>query len=119
MPVNTTTRRILAALAADGRVRRAWLGVGGLPVAVPPALAERLGRSTGLLVSEVVSGSPAAAAGLYLGDIVIASGDTAVTAAQDLQRLMLAMAAGRRLLVTVFRRGALVDVVVELAELRV
>ncbi|MGV8968604.1 MAG: S1C family serine protease [Cellulomonas sp.] len=119
VPVNATTRRILADLTANGRVRRAWLGVGGLPVAIPHALAERLGRSTGLLVSEVVPGSPAAAAGLYLGDIVIASGETPVTAAQDLQRLMLSTAVGRRFPVTVFRRGALVDVVVELAELLV
>lgn len=119
VPVNATTRRILTELTADGRVRRAWLGVGGVPVALPRALAERLGRSAGLLVSEVVAGSPAAAAGVYLGDIVIASGDTPVTAAQDLQRLMLGTAVGRRFPVTVFRRGALVDVVVELAELLV
>ncbi|RYV51615.1 S1C family serine protease [Pengzhenrongella frigida] len=119
VPINPTTRRILADLTADGRVRRAWLGVGGVPVAVPPALADRLGRRTGLLVSEVVPHSPAAAAGLYLGDVVIASGDTPVSTAQDLQRLMLGTTVGRRFPVTVFRRGALVDVVVELAELRV
>ena len=117
VPVNGTTRRILAELIATGRVRRAWVGVGGVTVPIPPTLAERLGRSTGLRVSEVVPGSPAAAAGLYLGDIVIASGAVPVTTAQDLQRLMLGTDAGSRLQVTVFRRGALVDVVVELAEL--
>ncbi|WP_227423864.1 S1C family serine protease [Pengzhenrongella sicca] len=116
VPVNATTRRILAELVASGRVRRGWLGVGGVSVAVPPALAERLGRTTGLLVSEVVRGSPAAAAGLYLGDVVIASGDTPVASAQDLQRLMLGASPGARLPVTVFRRGALVDVVVDLAD---
>jgi len=117
VPVNGTTRRILAELIASGRVRRAWLGVGGVTIAVQPTLAARLGRKTGLHVSEVVPGSPAAAAGIYLGDIVIASGGTPVTTAQDLQRLMLGTDAGSRLPVTVFRRGALVDVVVELADL--
>jgi S1-C subfamily serine protease len=117
VPVNSTTRRILTELIASGRVRRAWLGVGGMTVAIPRALSERIGRSTGLLVSEVVRGSPAADAGIYLGDIVIASGDTPISAAQDLQRLMLGTAPGGRFQVTVFRRGALVDVVGELAEL--
>ncbi|WP_127127925.1 S1C family serine protease [Georgenia sp. SYP-B2076] len=117
VPVNATTRRILSELIATGGVRRAWLGIGGVTVALPPPLAERLGRRTGLLASEVVPGSPAAYAGLYIGDIVIASGDVPVRTPQDLQRLMLGTAVGSRFPVTVFRRGALVDVVVTLAEL--
>ncbi|WP_454778046.1 S1C family serine protease [Georgenia muralis] len=119
VPVNPTTLRILDSLVRDGRVRRAWLGVGGVTAPVPPALADRLGRRTGLHVREVVPGGPAAAAGIYLGDIVISAGDRPVSTAQDLQRLMLGTAVGRDLPVTVFRRGALVDVVATLAELAV
>jgi S1-C subfamily serine protease len=100
-------------------VRRAWLGVGGVTAPVPPRLADRLGRRTGLHVREVVPGGPAAAAGIYLGDIVISAGGRPVSTAQDLQRLMLGTAVGRDLAVTVFRRGALVDVVATLAELAV
>jgi S1-C subfamily serine protease len=118
VPVNSTTRRILAELMATGRVRRAWLGVGGLTVPLPAVLAERLGRRTGLRVAEVVPGSPAALAGVYLGDVVIAAGGEPVTTAQDLQRHMLGTEVGRRFSVTVFRRGALVDVVAELGELK-
>jgi hypothetical protein len=44
VPVNSTTRRILTELMATGRVRRAWLGVGGSTAALPPKLAERLTR---------------------------------------------------------------------------
>ena len=118
VPVNSTTRRILGELMATGRVRRAWLGVGGITVPLPPALAERLGRRSGLRVAEVVPGSPAAGAGIYLGDVVIAAGGEPVSTAQDLQRHMLGTDVGRRFSVTVFRRGALVDVVAELGELR-
>lgn len=114
VPVNATTRRILRELAETGKVRRGWLGVGGLTAAVPPALADRTGRETGLLVSEVVPGSPAATAGVYLGDVVVAAGGHPITTAQDLQRLMLGAEPGSRFPLTVFRRGALVDVVVEL-----
>ncbi|MGH8970584.1 MAG: S1C family serine protease [Actinomycetes bacterium] len=117
VPVNGTTRRILSELIATGGVRRAWLGVGGATVPLPPAMAERLGRRTGLRVSEVVPGSPAADAGIYLGDVVIAAGTAPIGTAQDLQRLMLGTEVGRRFPVTLLRRGALVDVVAELAEL--
>ncbi|KAE8764465.1 S1C family serine protease [Georgenia thermotolerans] len=117
VPVNATTRRILTELVSTGKVRRAWLGIAGAAMAIPPTLAERLGRRTGLRVAEVVPGSPAAAAGIFLGDIVIASGETPVRSPQDLQRLMLSTAVGRQFPVTVYRRGALVDVVATLAEL--
>jgi S1-C subfamily serine protease len=117
VPVNTTTRRILTELASVGRVRRAWLGIAGAAMPVPPTLAQRIGRRTGLRVAEVVRGSPAASAGIFIGDIVIASGQTPIRTPQDLQRLMLGTAVGRPFSVTVYRRGALVDVVATLAEL--
>src|SRR5215207_4357652 len=44
VPVNATTRRILAALRADGRVRRAYLGVVGSPAPVPSTVADRYQR---------------------------------------------------------------------------
>jgi S1-C subfamily serine protease len=102
---------------SEGRVRRAWLGVGGLSVPLPTGLAAKTGLRAGLRVVEVVPGSPAAAAGIFLGDVVISAGGRPVTTAQDLQRLMIATEVGRALPVTVHRKGALVDVVAELAEL--
>src|SRR5206468_6139593 len=45
VPVNDTTRRILAALRADGRVRRAYLGVVGTPAPVPATVADRYQRT--------------------------------------------------------------------------
>jgi S1-C subfamily serine protease len=119
VPVNGTTRRILAELMANGRVRRAWLGVGGLSVPLPAKLVATTGRRAGLRVVEVVPGSPAASAGLYLGDVMISADGVAVTTAQDLQRLMIGAEVGTALPITVFRKGALVDVIAELSELRV
>jgi S1-C subfamily serine protease len=111
VPVNATTRHIIAELMADGRVRRAWLGVAGVPAPLPPHLATRLGQRRGLRLAEVVPGSPAALAGLYLGDVMITAGGRPVQGVQDVQRLMLGPAIGSRLPITVLRRGALVDVV--------
>jgi S1-C subfamily serine protease len=55
VPINDTTRRIVAALLAEGRVRRAYLGVAGIPAPLPPVLAERTGQPTSLRVVEVVA----------------------------------------------------------------
>ncbi|NUT34144.1 MAG: trypsin-like serine protease, partial [Hamadaea sp.] len=44
VPINANTRQIIADLVSHGKVRRAWLGVAGVPVALPPPVAERLGQ---------------------------------------------------------------------------
>jgi S1-C subfamily serine protease len=117
VPINATTRRIIAALLRDGRVRRAYLGVVCVPAPVPAALRERLGRTEGLRVAEVVANGPAARAGLRVGDLLLSAGGSPVTKAQDLQRLMFSEAIGRPLAITVMRNGALVDVIAEPSEL--
>jgi S1-C subfamily serine protease len=118
VPVNATTRRIVSALMADGRVRRAYLGVAVVPAPVAPVWRSKLGgRATGLRVASVVAGGPADRAGLRVGDLLLTAGGREVAAAQDLQRLMFAEAIGRRLGITVMRNGALVDVIAEPSEL--
>ncbi|MFC8615143.1 S1C family serine protease [Micromonospora purpureochromogenes] len=117
VPINATTRQIIDDLIAGGRVRRAWLGVAGVPVPLPPEIAERIGQRRGLRVVEVVPGSPAGLAGIYLGDVILSAGGRPVRDGQGLQRLMLGPAIGTRLPVTVLRRGALVDVVAVPTEL--
>jgi S1-C subfamily serine protease len=117
VPMNATSRRIIAALMRDGRVRRAYLGVVCVPAPVPAALRERVGRAEGLRVAEVVPSGPAARAGLRAGDLLLTAGTGPVASAQDLQRLMFGEAIGRPLAITVVRNGALVDVIAEPAEL--
>jgi S1-C subfamily serine protease len=117
VPINSTTRQIVSELLSTGRVRRAWLGVAGAPTPLPPPIAARLGQRVGLRVAEVVPGSPAGLAGLYLGDIIVTAGGRPVESVQTLQRLMLGPAIGTRLPITVLRKGAFVDVVAVPSEL--
>ena len=111
VPINSTTRTIISELMSTGRVRRAWLGVAGAPGPLPPPLATKLGQRRGLRLIEVVPGSPAAKAGLFIGDIILTAGGKPVRGVQDILRLMLGSAIGTRLPITVLRRGALVDVI--------
>jgi S1-C subfamily serine protease len=117
IPINPTTHQIVAGLMADGRVRRAYLGLAGSPVPLPPPLAARRGQRTGLRVAQVVPGGPAAKAGVLAGDLLLSAGETPIISAQSLQRLMLADAIGRPLTLTALRNEALVDVVAVPTEL--
>ncbi|SFL33095.1 S1C family serine protease [Geodermatophilus ruber] len=117
VPINDTTRRIVAALVSAGRVRRAYLGLVSSPAPLPAPLAARTGRRRGLRIVDVVPGSPADRAGLKAGDLVLEAGRRPVAEAQSLQRLLFADAIGRSLPVTVYRRGAMVDVITVPTEL--
>jgi S1-C subfamily serine protease len=109
VPIDDATRRIVAALLHDGRVRRAWLGIAGAHRPLPPRLSNRLQRRGGIGVAEVVPGSPAAAAGLRSGDLILDVGGKPVSDAADLQRLMLDEAIGKPLVIRILRLGELLE----------
>jgi S1-C subfamily serine protease len=111
VPINDTTRLLITTLMTRGRVRRAWLGIAGTQTPLPPALAASTGRRTGLGVSQVIPGSPAADAGLRAGDIVVVVDGEPIVTTTAVQRLMVEDAIGRRLEITAWRNGALVDVI--------
>ncbi|MGW5745964.1 S1C family serine protease [Amycolatopsis sp. NPDC003861] len=117
VPINATTRRIIDTLVVEGRVRRAYLGVVGVPAPLPDDVAERTGQRAGLRVHEVVSGGPADRAGLRAGDLVLTVGRTRVSDAQGIQRQLFAEVIGTALPITVLRNGAMVDVYATPAEL--
>ena len=109
IPIGASTRRIVAALLHDGRVRRAWLGIAGARRPLPGRVSRRLGRAAGIGVEEVVPGSPAAAAGLRSGDLILDVDGHAVADAGDLQRLMLDEAIGRSMRLRILRVGEVVE----------
>jgi len=111
VPINATTRQIITTLMTTGRVRRAWLGIAGAQAPLPPPLVEKLGRRTGLRVAQVVTGSPAAQAGLRVGDIVLTVDGQDIATSTGVQQRMVEAVIGRRVELTVWRNGALVDVI--------
>jgi S1-C subfamily serine protease len=118
VPINESTRRIVAALIAEGRVRRAYLGLGGGERPLPPRLRRRLGRDACVEVVQVVDGSPAARAGVRVGDLIVAVDGAPLAGMNDLQALMLAERIGVPLVFSLARDEALLDVTVTPGELR-
>ncbi|MEU2034329.1 S1C family serine protease [Nocardia amamiensis] len=117
IPINTTTRRIIDTLHREGRVRRAYLGLVGVPAPLPEPVAERTGQAAGVRIVEVIRGGPADEAGLRRGDLVLSVGRSEVRDAQGIQRQLFTDAIGAELPVTVLRNGAMVDVIAVPVEL--
>jgi S1-C subfamily serine protease len=118
VPINATTRRIIAALMREGRFRRAFLGIAGGSRPLPPRVAQVVGRTAGVEVVQVVDGSPAAKAGIRNEDLIIDVDGVPVADAGDLQRLMVGERIGRPLTVRTFRGGDLLELTVVPVELR-
>ena len=117
VPVNATTRQIIAALMTEGRFRRAYLGIAGGPRPLPPRVARDRGVERGVEVVQVVEDSPAARAGLRTEDLVLAVDGETIQDVGDLQRLMTHDRIGRVVTITVFREGDTVDLRAEPVEL--
>jgi len=119
VPINAATRRIVAGLMSEGRYRRAYLGLGGGERPLPPRLARQLGQRGCVEVVQVVNESPAAKAGLRLGDLIVAVDGQEVGGMTDLQRLMIGERIGTPVAFTVARDSSLLEITVTPTELEV
>ena len=75
-----------ASLLSHGRVRRGWIGVAvqrSHAHPAPPGAGRRPDAELGRAAHQRQPGSPAAAAGLVDGDVVVAAGERRVTGADD------------------------------------
>jgi len=105
VPINAATRRIVGALMAEGRFRRAYLGIAGGPRPLPPRLARELGRRSGVEIAQVVEGGPADRAGMRAEDLIVELEGTPIEGMDDLQRVVVGEVIGRAVRAKVVRGG--------------
>jgi serine protease Do len=104
-------------LVATGRVVHTYLGINYVPLS--PALASRLSVSantTGIVVAQVVSGSPAAQAGLKRMDVITGIDGKALQSESSLQQTLATHKPGDKLTLTVQRGSQKTDFQVTLGE---
>jgi S1-C subfamily serine protease len=105
-----------ATVLEHGRLKRGYLGVAGQPVVLPESQRGSLGRDDGLLVVGVTSGSPAAAGGVLVGDVVLDLDGHAIHSPEDLLDLLLGDRVGRAVALRVLRGAAAIDLTVTVGE---
>ena len=106
MPINEATQSVIAGAHADGRVRRAYLGIAGGPRPVPPQARATTGSTMCVEVVEVVEGGPADRAGIRPEDLILSVDGTPTERVEDLQRLMVADLIGTPVMVACCVPGA-------------
>jgi len=109
-------RPLVDDLKDDGKVSRGWMGVGLQEV--DPVLAKHLGDPNleGSVVGQVYPGTPAADAGLEVGDVIVGIDGRPVDGSATLVRSVGARAPGEKVELTVLRSGETVDLAVKLGE---
>lgn len=121
-----------AAVLAHGRIRRGYLGIAGQPVALPtwqqPSVegraSEKGGASAaaqaagerGVLVVAVTDASPAAAAGVLIGDVLMTLNGQRLTSPDDLLDLLVGDLVGQSAVVGMLRGGRSIDVTILVGE---
>jgi S1-C subfamily serine protease len=108
--------KVGAALLELEHVKPAYLGIAGQTVAVPEHQRGGTGRDSGVLVMAITPGAPAAQAGVLVGDVLLAVGDSPIASPDQLLDLMQTMGAGRSVTLKLLRAGAAIDVKAMVAE---
>ena len=110
-----TLARVIDPLLAEGRIGRAWLGVGLQPVLIPETIRPAAERDSGLMVIGLASGGPAETAGILPGDIVLDIDGTAVGRPRALSALLTTDRIGQTAALRVLRAGAVQTIGVTIA----
>jgi S1-C subfamily serine protease len=116
IPINSV-KRVIKQLAATGTVNHPWLGLMFGPIATAIRQQNNIPASVqGLLVVQIVPGSPAESGGLQPGDIITAVNGTATSSPGALQSIIANGSVGQKLSIVVWRNGSNVTVPVTLGQ---
>jgi S1-C subfamily serine protease len=97
-----TLRRVVEVLLTHGRMRRGYLGLGTQTIAMIPPQA---GQTAALIVLSVQPDSPAAKAGLMVGDVLLRAGEERLTHPGALVPALDEDRVGRELRLGILRAG--------------
>jgi len=104
IPINMA-RRVMPELLRSGRVTRGWLGIRIQPLTEELAPSFGVPEGEGVLVADVMPGSPAEAGGLRAGDVIVEVEGQKTPEVPTLQRIVADLRPGVRARVVVVREG--------------
>ncbi|MEO0086119.1 MAG: PDZ domain-containing protein, partial [candidate division WOR-3 bacterium] len=109
-------RSVTDQLIEHGRVVRGYLGIRPQEVTDAIRKAMKLGDAAGVLVSEVLPGTPAAVAGMKVGDVIVEVNGVRVSGVERFRRDIAELRPGTRVKLTVFRNGRKLQLEAKLTE---
>lgn len=116
IPVNMA-RKVMEDLVKKGKVTRGWLGVGIQSLTPELAKSFGVGADEGILVNQVMPKSPAEAAGLKTGDLILSVDGKPVKDPRELQRIIGDAEIGKSIEFTILRDKARQTVKVQVGEM--
>ena len=113
-----TAQWVISQILAHGRVRRAWLGIAGANSPLSRRIAHHyeLPNAAGVRVQSIERNSPAAAAGVESGDLIVAYDGEVVDNIDQLQRVLDYRRVAHETVLTVIRRAQMLSLAVTARE---
>ncbi|MFB6291473.1 MAG: trypsin-like peptidase domain-containing protein [Candidatus Bipolaricaulia bacterium] len=111
-----SVKQVLPQLINKGEVTRAWLGVWFQEIT--PEMGKKFGlkEGKGVLISEVIEGSPAEKAGLKPGDVIVKIDGTKITSGTQFQQEIMYRDVGEKINLTIIRNQKTQSLTVELGK---
>ncbi|HYB06880.1 MAG TPA: S1C family serine protease [Nitrososphaerales archaeon] len=110
VPVSSL-KEIVTMVLKDGKMRTGFLGIVVEPIELPQdlAMSPEVGQDEGLMVRAVEAGSPAKAAGVSIGDVILKLGDARATDEYELHRALSGDVVGRQVGLLILRSEKLTE----------
>jgi len=106
---SNTVKNVVDKLMQDGKIKRAYLGIGADGIALPENLAQQYDQKGALIIYSVDQDSAARKAGLAMGDVVIKLEDKPIEDINDLQGILDDSVIGKRVKISVLRGEKLTE----------
>lgn len=119
IPINTA-KPIIKEVMETGSFKKAYIGIGGtnLEIYLQYYPQDDLGTDTGVYISQIYPNSPASAAGLKAGDVIVGLDDKEITSMEQLTRDLFAYKPGEKVNLTIYRDRIKTEVQVTLGILQ-
>lgn len=114
---SSMAKTIIPQIKEKGKVVRGWIGVSVQSITPEMAQAFELKDTSGALVSEIVSGSPADSAGIKRGDVIVSFDGKGISKMSDLPRIVAETPVGKSVDVKVIREKKELTLQIKIAEL--
>ena len=109
IPAALVDQFVTQARAGETRFRRPWAGMGGQTVDADLASSLGLERAGGMAITQVQEGSPFAAVGLGVGDVIVAAGGREVNSPSEMLYYMTVAGIGAEIDVRAIREGRVAE----------